>query len=199
MQTRRHNRLRNARKLCRRFLIITDGVITEQGYFERVKRLTRDSIKIVSRGSKDIDKLIELAIKMKEKSDYDVVAIVCDIDQRLQSEKSKSTLIKAIANARKNGIMMCLSHESFEVWLLAHVGQIKSNMKSREQAQKIALEKGIVKGRDGKEIVAEKITKESIETAIAEIRRLRGVSGNDITASAPMTDVDKLVSAINFS
>ena len=76
MQTRSHNRLRNARKLCRRFLILTDGIITEQGYFERVKRLTRDSIKIVSRGSKDIDKLLELAIKMKDKIDYDVVEIV---------------------------------------------------------------------------------------------------------------------------
>lgn len=199
MRTRSHNRLRNARKLCKRFLVITDGIITEQGYFERVKRLTRDSIKIVSRSSKDIDKLVELAIKMKKNSDYDVVAIVCDIDQRLQSEKSKNTLIGAIANARKNGIMMCLSHESFEVWLLAHVGQIKSNMKSREQAQRLALKKGIVKGRDGKEIVVEKITKESIKAAVAEVQRLRGASGNNIIANAPMTDVDKLVSVINLS
>lgn len=130
------NQTRNSRVLHNRFLIITDGVMTEQGYFERIKRLTRDSIRIISRGSKDIDKLVELAIKTKNNSEYDYVAIVCDIDQRLQSERSKQTLINATLNANRNDIIVCLSNESFEIWLLAHFCQIKSVMKNREHAQK---------------------------------------------------------------
>lgn len=187
------------RGLHKRFLIITDGIITEQGYFERIKRLTRDSIRIVSRSSKDIDKLVELAIKMKDNSDYDHVAIVCDIDQRLQSKKSKKTLIDAISKAERNNIIVSLSNESFEIWLLAHFCRIENVMKNREQAQKIAIKQGIVRGRDGKEIVADRITKDSISVAIKEIERLRGIYGNDIITSAPMTDVDKLVSKINFN
>ena len=197
MQTK-NRKIRNSRGLCKRFLIVTDGTITEQGYFERIKRLTHDSIKIISRGSKDIDKLVELAIKMKNNSDYDYVAIVCDIDQRLQSEKSKKTLANAVSNARRNNVIVSLSNESFEIWLLAHFCQVKSAMKNREQARNAAIKKGIVKGRDGKEIVADKITKESIFAAMAEIRRLRGIYGEDIIVSAPMTDVDKLVAIINL-
>lgn len=193
------NQTRNSRVLHNRFLIITDGVMTEQGYFERIKRLTRDSIRIISRGSKDIDKLVELVIKTKNNSEYDYVAIVCDIDQRLQSERSKQTLINATLNANRNDIIVCLSNESFEIWLLAHFCQIKSVMKNREHAQNAAIKQGIVKGRDGKEIVADMITKDSVFTAMNEVERLRGVYGKDVITSAPMTDVDRLVSKINFN
>lgn len=199
MRTRNNDRKpRSIRKLCNRFLIITDGMITEQGYFERIKRLTRDNITIVAR-NKDIDKLVDLAIARKEKSDYDMVAVICDIDQRLQTKKSKDTLICAMSTARKNNIVMCMSHESFEIWLLAHLGRVKSNMKNRTQAHDACAKNHITKGHDGKEIVVEKINKQSIMAAITEAQRLRAVYGNDIITNSPLTDVDKIVSKINFN
>lgn len=199
MRTRNNSsrKPRDHRKLRKRFLIVTDGMITEQGYFERIKQLAYDSIKVVAR-NKDIDKLVELAKAIKEKSDYDTVAMVCDIDQRLQNEKSKKTLMHAISVAEKNGIIMCMSHESFEIWLLAHLGQVKSSMKNRAQAHDACIKKGIMKGSNGKEIVAEKITRDSILAAMAEVKRLRNTYGDSILVSAPMTEVDKIMSKIVF-
>ncbi len=188
-----------SRGLCQRFLIVTDGVVTERGYFERVKYLTRDSIRIVARSSKDIDELVNIALVMKSNSDYDFVAVVCDIDQRLQNNKTRETLERAIKLAEQNQIIICLSHESFEVWLLAHFGNVSSRAKERNQAQEMALKKGIVRGRDGKVVVREIITKESILVALKEVERMRKVYGSDILTSAPMTDVDMIVKKIRLT
>ena len=187
------------RGLCQRLLIVTDGVVTERGYFERVKYLTRDSIRIVARSSKDIDELVNIALVMKSNSDYDFVAVVCDIDQRLQNNKTRETLERAIKLAEQNQIIICLSHESFEVWLLAHFGNVSSRAKERNQAQEMALKKGIVRGRDGKVVVREIITKESISVALKEVERMRKVYGSDILTSAPMTDVDMIVKKIRLT
>lgn len=186
---------RHARK---RFLILTDGVITERGYFENIKRLTRDSIKVVARGSKDVDALVEMAIGMKLRSDYDCVAVICDIDQRLYDEKSRRTLVGAMKQAESADVMICLSHESFEIWLLAHLGEVKSEAGNRARAHELALQCGIVKGRKGKEIVPEKITRKSIEEALMEAERLRKTYGSDILKSSPLTDVDRVVRLMRF-
>ena len=198
----RHSKNRDRsffRDLCQRFLIVTDGVVTERGYFERVKYLTRDSIRIVARSSKDIDELVNIALAMKSNSDYDFVAVVCDIDQRLQNNKTRETLERAIKLAEQNQIIICLSHESFEVWLLAHFGNVSSRAKERNQAQEMALKKGIVRGRDGKVVVGEIITKGSILVALKEVERMRKVYGSDILSSAPMTDVDMIVKKIRLT
>ena len=179
----RHSKNRDRsffRDLCQRFLIVTDGVVTERGYFERVKYLTRDSIRIVARSSKDIDELVNIALAMKSNSDYDFVAVVCDIDQRLQNNKTRETLERAIKLAEQNQIIICLSHESFEVWLLAHFGNVSSRAKERNQAQEMAL-------------------KESILVALKEVERMRKVYGSDILSSAPMTDVDMIVKKIRLT
>lgn len=194
----KNKKSRQTRKLHKSFLVVTDGVVTERGYFEKVKKLTHDSINVVARCSEDIGALVKRAVEMKNNSDYDVAAVVCDVDQRLQNKKSIIALKNALQLAGGNGVLVCLSHESFEVWLLAHLGRVKSGAGSRSKAHELAIKNKIVKGRDGKEIVTEKITKESILVALEESQRLRKAYGEDILASSPTTDVDKLVFQIEF-
>ena len=196
--SRRNREEKFGRRARKRFLILTDGVITERGYFENIKRLTRDSIKVVARSSKDIDALVDMAIEMRGRSDYNYVAVVCDIDQRLEDLKSRRTLENAIKIAESSGVMVCLSHESFEIWLLAHHGEVRSEARNRVKAHELAVQSGIVKGRKGKEIVPEKFTRGNIKDAIAEAERLRKTYGSDILRSSPLTDVDRVVGLMGF-
>ena len=193
-----HPEVRPQREEKRRILIVTDGTVTECGYFEKVKKLSLDVIEIAKRGSKDIDKLVDLAIQRRNRGDYDVVSVVCDIDDRLISQGSRSTLDTAIQEAYRNNIMICLSHESFEVWLLAHAGTVPSAASKRKIASAEAAKRGLVKGRRNKEIVDSKITCESIKCAMKEAERLRATYGNDILKDSPNTDVDKLFRKIQL-
>jgi len=113
-------------------------------------------------------------------------------------KKTKIKLIQNIKTAKEEKIIMCLSHESFEVWLLAHLGEVSSEMASRKKAGKEAIKKGLLSGSNGKQVVEKMITPQTITTALKESARLRKVYGANILNSAPTTDVDLIIEKLSL-
>jgi hypothetical protein len=96
-----------------RFLIVCEGEKTEPQYFERfrvpgivveVDPLGMDTVRVVQRA-------IELCIE----GDYDQTWCVFDKD-----DFPKKNFNEAIALARRNGIHVAYSNQSFELWYVLH-------------------------------------------------------------------------------
>lgn len=185
------------RSLRKRYLIVTDGLLTESGYFEKLKPLVNDALEIVAK-NKDVDILVAEVVRRMKRSSYDESFIVCDIDERLKHKTSKKKLIDAIGEAGKNGVKVCLSNESFEIWLLAHKVKVSSADGSRGSAHARAVKLGIVCGNNGKEVGDGIMTKDNIQKAIIEAERLKAVYGGDALTSNPNTDVHELVAKLDF-
>lgn len=191
------------RLVRRRFKIFTDGTETEKNYFEDLNKITSNVIDVTSKNV-DIDKLVDLAIKYQQSeqydADYDEVCIVCDIDERLKTRKSKTSLLEALSIAKKNNIKTYLSNESFDVWLLAHFGLMSADMQNRTKAGRALKTKGVMTGAKDKRFQRKYITDESVTLAIKTCSQLRKTYGKECAiqdASGPMTDVDILVKSIN--
>ena len=191
---------RMGRKENKRILIVTDGVVTETGYFCRVRDISCDVIDIVPRSSKNTRELINLAINRRDgvSIKYDFVAVVCDVDDKLDTEKSRKQLEKDEKYAKENNVFLCLTNQSFEVWLIAHIQRVPSDAGERKKASNIAKQLGIVTGKRGKVVVANKIDKNTIRQASDEAKRLRKVYGSNIMSSKPITYVDVVIDIIKF-
>lgn len=106
-------------------LILGEGRETEPNYFRGLKEeesVTARFAVTVKKGSgkspeEAVKKAIEENLRAKSRGeDYDQVWCVLDVEQADQHE----SLRRARATAERNGITLCLSNPSFEIWFLAH-------------------------------------------------------------------------------
>ena len=105
------------------YLIVTEGTETEVNYFENIKRkinerfrseIIVDKITINVEGTaRSTMVLVNEAIKKRSLKNYSDVWVVFDRDDN-------SDFDKAISYAKKNGLKVAWSNESFELWLLLH-------------------------------------------------------------------------------
>lgn len=129
----RHERQSSQRKqrpVRQRFLIVCEGKETEPNYF---KALTKDikSIQCDIRGKgKNTIYLVEEAVKLKEKNNYDKVWVVFDKDSFPPEHFNN-----AITKAESNGIECAWSNEAFELWFLYHFKNVGRYL-SRNECEK---------------------------------------------------------------
>lgn len=189
------------RELRRRFKVFTDGLETEKHYFNDLNQIAYDVIGVEAKNSADIDKLVNEAIKCRDNGDYDEVCVVCDIDERLKSPKTKKKLLTALRVARENEIPVYLSHESFDIWLLAHFSIVPACAQDRTQAKQLLVSKGVMIGANHKRFKSEYITTESVKRAKSESARLRKAYNgkNILDPTGPVTDVDQLIKKIRIT
>ena len=95
-----------------RFLIVCGGKETEPNYFEGF-RVSKD-VKVIRSGRNTIG-LVNQALRLKEKDDYDQVWCVFDKDSFPAQDFNQ-----AIELAETNGIRAAYSNEAFELWYLLH-------------------------------------------------------------------------------
>ncbi|MBQ6147764.1 RloB domain-containing protein [Candidatus Saccharibacteria bacterium] len=177
----------------RRFLVATDGERTEVGYFEWLKKKAVDIIypKYIKG---NLLKVIKRASEIRNKGNYDLAFVVCDKDQHKETE-----LNAAIKISKGLGVILCISNESFEIWLLAHLDKkVDSKASNRKEAQRMAKTARLVKGDDGKIINESRFSIDMVNKALVEAERLRKTYGSNILESSPTTDVDKVVSRIKL-
>jgi hypothetical protein len=126
-QRRRPSRGRTSRGLALKVtvLIVGEGRETEANYFNGLKRLDEVSARFtitVKRGrGSNPESVVQEAIGHKQvaerrSEDYDEVWCVLDVE----GPDKRESLGKARTLANQNGIRLCLSNPSFEVWFLAH-------------------------------------------------------------------------------
>lgn len=100
-------------------LIVCEGTKTEPNYFEAFAEKRQGvivydiEVKGLGRGTKDV---VEKAIYLKGKNDYDRVWAVFDKD-----EFPAKDFNEAISLGQKNGIEVAWSDEAFELWYLYHL------------------------------------------------------------------------------
>jgi hypothetical protein len=106
-------------------LIVGEGQATEPNYFDGLKRedkvVAKFTVTVKGGHGFSPEKVVKEAIEYKERAErrgeeFDEVWCILDVEGL---EKQQS-LEQAAALADMNGIRLCLSNPSFEVWLLAH-------------------------------------------------------------------------------
>ena len=94
--------------------------------------------------------------------------------------------------------MVCLSNESFEIWLLAHKITIPKDVGNRKKAARQAIDEGILDPGNKKSIVGGALACSDIGHALREADRLRRTYSENILKRKPGTDVDKFVGRIRL-
>lgn len=125
---RREGRRPSTRRPRRRFLVVTEGDVTEPSYLDGLKRFFRNPLVevVVEGGHGDPSHVVEKAIELRDKATrrarkehdrflkYDEVWSVVDVDDHPR-------LNEACDRARTNEVRIAVSSPSFELWLLLHV------------------------------------------------------------------------------
>ena len=124
-------RVPNVRQLRKRILIVGEGRETETNYFHGLKN--KDEVStvfalIIKQGhGGSPEGVVRQAVEYKKREEhrdrerkrinaYDEVWCLLDVE----SPDNLESLTRAIALARDNGILICLSNPCFEVWFLLH-------------------------------------------------------------------------------
>lgn len=111
------------------YLIVTEGTETEVNYFNNIRdkinqryrsNIIVDSIKIKVEGTaRSTMVLVNEAIKKRSLNNYSDVWVVFDKDDNKDFDE-------AISYAKKNGLHVAWSNESFELWILLHFQDLKT-------------------------------------------------------------------------
>jgi hypothetical protein len=120
----------------KRFLIATEGTVTEPHYFNEMRRLLRSIIVLrIVKGGKP-KALVERALEEQEKAAraaenegddflrFEEAWCVFDIDDH-------SLVAEAKQQAREHGIHLAISNPCFELWLLLHFQEQRANIKCK--------------------------------------------------------------------
>lgn len=185
---------------AKRYFVITNGVRTETDYFFWLNDIAYDTIDVKSDKGLSLDDMLEIAERIQKKvaDDYDGIIIVLDIDDQLDSKKSKKNLKKFLAHAKAIGVTVCLSNESFEIWLLAHKVTVPKDAGDRKKATKQAISEGLLDPSNKKSIVDGALKGTDISHALKETSRLRRTYSENILKCKPGTDVDRFVGKVKL-
>lgn len=117
-------------------LIVCEGTKTEPNYFDAFAQKQQGiivydiEVKGLGRGTKDV---VEKAIALKNKNNYDRVWAVFDKD-----EFPAKDFNEAIALGDKNGIEVAWSNEAFELWYLYHFQNVTTGVPRKDYEEKIS-------------------------------------------------------------
>lgn len=181
----------NYREQVQRFLIVCEGKATEPQYF-RDFRVPGDIRSIVVEGlGRSAVSLVQEAIKLKTRDEYDQVWVVFDIDDCTHAQMTKANHL-----ARENGISVAYSNQAFELWFLLHFQYQNSALDRGQYLQKLslALRFPYTKNTRGLYLRLLPIQAEAVKNAK---RLLKQYSIEDPCANDPSTTVFRLVEELN--
>ena len=133
---RRQSQKRQQKVIRCAVLIVCEGTKTEPNYFEAFAEKQQGvivydiEVKGLGRGTKDV---VEKAIDLKNKNNYDRVWAVFDRD-----EFPAKDFNEAIAMGQKNSIEVAWSNEAFELWYLYHFQNVKTGVSRKDYEEKIS-------------------------------------------------------------
>ena len=132
----RQEQRRKSRQVVCKILIVSEGTKTEPNYFKAFRSFNRGTIvyDIEVKGEADNTiNVVDKAIELKNKGDYDRVWAVFDRDS-FPAERFNTAIIKA----EKNDIGCAWSNEAFELWYLYHFVNRVTAMSRKEYEQAIS-------------------------------------------------------------
>lgn len=117
-------------------LVVCEGTKTEPNYFEAFAQKQQGiivydvEVKGLGRGTKDV---VEKAIELKNKNDYDRVWAVFDKDDFPAKDFNE-----AIEMGKNNGVGVAWSNEAFELWYLYHFQNVTTGISRKQYEEKIS-------------------------------------------------------------
>lgn len=203
----------------KRYLIVTNGKVTEKGYFERLVDLygLRGRV-VIDKGAagRDPKTLVERAADLKAKEDrearrerfdsWESVWAVTDVDA--------FSMFAAQQLARQEAVGLAVSNPCFEVWLIDHMIVCPESCSETKACEKKAQELGVTCSRGKKSKSLEKskaigfpITKERVDKALqnAQVhnsdrkRQVRLHSVDQAGKYSVWTDVPSIVDCLRSS
>lgn len=117
-------------------LIVCEGTKTEPNYFEAFAEKQQGvivydiEVKGLGRGTKGV---VEKAIELKNKNNYDRVWAVFDKDEFLAKDFNEAILM-----GQNNGIEIAWSNEAFELWYLYHFQNVTTGVSRKHYEEKIS-------------------------------------------------------------
>ena len=133
---RRQSQRRGQKVVRCSILIVCEGTKTEPNYFEAFAKRQQGiivydiEVKGLGRGTRDV---VEKAISLKNKNNYDRVWAVFDKD-----EFPAKDFNEAIAMGQRNGIEAAWSNEAFELWYLYHFQNVTTGVSRKDYEAKIS-------------------------------------------------------------
>ena len=203
----------------KRYLIATNGEVTEKEYFERLVDLYGLQGRVVidkGGAGRDPKTLVERAVDLKTKEDkeakeghfdsWESVWAVTDVDD--------FPMFSAQQLAKQEGVGLVVSNPCFEVWLIDHVIVCPESCAETKACEKKAQELGVICARGKKSKSLEKskaigfpITKERVDKALqnAQVhnsdrkRQVRLHSVDQAGKYSVWTDVPSIVDCLRSS
>ncbi|MEN9934106.1 MAG: hypothetical protein RLZZ387_685 [Chloroflexota bacterium] len=194
-QQRRTERVRGrtpryagGRALRQRFLIVCEGEETETNYFRAFQVPG-----LVVRGvARQADRLIEEAVELARRSEYDQVWCVFD-----QDDCSGEQVQTAYNLARRHGYKIAFSNQAFELWYLLHFHYFNTSLTRRHYVDRLSQLLGRPYSKNTETIYAELISRQP--EAIRNAARLSGIYNAQMPPHDcdPSTTVHLLVEELN--
>jgi hypothetical protein len=179
----------NVRELRQRFLIVCEGEKTEPNYFNSF-RVPKAVVKVVGIGENTI-RVVEQALTLREKDDYDQVWCVFDRDV-FPVENFNA----ALQLARNNGIQVAYSNEAFELWYVLHFNYHQAATARHLYAEKLSDLLGVAYEKTRLDMYDRLEGRQ--ESAIQHAEKLLGTyDPPDPARDNPSTTVHLLVQALN--
>jgi hypothetical protein len=126
MASRNFHRKRQVRRQNLRFLIVSEGKVTEPEYLNIIKerrRIRSADIEIVPPPPTSPKEIVAKARDLKRQArrddPYDAVWCIFDVEPQV-GQKARPGLADAMQMASANGISVALSNPCFELWILLH-------------------------------------------------------------------------------
>lgn len=144
MANRNFQRKREARQQNLRFLITSEGKVTEPEYLDIVKahrRIRSADIRILPPPPTSPKEIVAKACDLKRQArrddPYDAVWCIFDVEPQV-GQKARPGLADAMQMASANGISVALSNPCFELWILLHSEDCQSLVYSSKVQQRCA-------------------------------------------------------------
>lgn len=146
---KRFQRKPRPRRQYPRFLIVSEGEVTEKEYLESVRRSRRirsASIEFIPPGPTSPIEIVERARDLRRaarKDDpFDEVWCIFDVEAKVD-QRARPRLLEAIQMARDNQIAVALSNPCIELWILLHEQEQEAAIASHS-AQRLCSELGLI-------------------------------------------------------
>ena len=115
------------------FLIVCEGERTEPNYFKALTKGIKSIHCEISGKGKNTKSLVEYAITLKAKNDFDKIWVVFDKDAFTNDDFNG-----AIAEAERNDIECAWSNEAFELWFLYHFENVTAQLPRKDYQKELS-------------------------------------------------------------
>lgn len=186
-------------KSRRWFLIVCEGEKTEPNYFKKFPVNTRVINLDIKGEGKNTRSLVEKAIELKNKDQYDENdRFWCVFDRDINGKNSNDAqnFNAAMTLAKNNGIKVAYSNDAFELWYLLHFHFYNTGISRQNYQQKLTKLLGHEYQKNSEKIYEE--LKDRQQDAIKHAKRLlQKYDVSNPETDNPSTTVHLLVEELN--